>query len=99
MSNNSEHRIKRLKYQSWYRGCKETDILLGNFARAQLDALSELEIDAFERLLEENDVDMFRWLTDQAEPPEHIKNDAIFAKIYRFCKERVEHNSHLRQET
>ena len=83
-----EHRIKRLKYQSWYRGCKETDILLGNFAQAQLDTLSELEIDAFERLLEENDVDIFRWLTDQAEIPENFKNDPTFRKIYTFCKER-----------
>jgi len=84
-----EHRIKRLKYQSWYRGCKETDILLGNFARAHLDGLSESELDGFERLLGENDVDMFRWLTDQAEIPENFKNDPIFHKIYDFCKQRV----------
>lgn len=81
-----EHRIKRLKYQSWYRGCKETDILLGNFARAHLDALSEPEIDDFERLLEENDVDIFRWLTDQATPPEHLNTNLVYPKIHAFCK-------------
>ena len=83
-----EHRIKRLKYQSWYRGCKETDILLGNFARAQLDSLTDKELDAFETLLGENDVDMFRWLTDQAEIPENFKNDPTFRHIYNFCKQR-----------
>lgn len=82
-----EHRVKRLKYQSWYRGCKETDILLGNFARARLDALNDAELDAFEGLLGENDVDMFRWLTDQAEPPEHIKANSAYQKIYAFCKQ------------
>ena len=84
-----EHRIKRLKYQSWYRGCKETDILLGNFARAELDNLSDAEIDAFEDLLGQNDVDMFRWLTRQATPPADIESNATFRKIYEFCKQRA----------
>lgn len=84
-----EHRIKRLKYQSWYRGCKETDILLGNFARAELDSLNDKSLDEFESLLAENDVDMFRWLTDQATPPADIESNATFRKIYSFCKQRA----------
>lgn len=86
--NDREHRIKRLKYQSWYRGCKEADILLGNFARAELDSLNDTQLDEFERLLGENDVDMFRWLTDQATPPADIESNATFRTIYQFCKQR-----------
>lgn len=86
MDNN---RLKRLQYQSWYRGCKETDLLLGAFAREKLPQMPPEALDAFERLLGENDVDIFRWLTDQATPPEPIANDPAYIALKAFCAERV----------
>ena len=64
-------RRKRLLYRSVYRGNKENDILLGQFARAHIAELGPEELDQYERLLERGDNELFDWITGQVEvPPE-----------------------------
>lgn len=63
-----EIRIKRMSYRSWHRGCKETDIILGHFADHHLASLPDDELDLFERFLEEQDADIWKWLTAEAHP-------------------------------
>jgi antitoxin CptB len=53
---------KRLLYQSLYRGCKETDILIGSYARSALGTMSEEGLALFEALLEESDADIYQWI-------------------------------------
>jgi antitoxin CptB len=66
-----ETRRKRLLYRSVYRGNKENDILLGQFARAHIGSFDSAELDQYERLLEAGDNDIFDWVSGQAEvPPE-----------------------------
>jgi antitoxin CptB len=66
-----ETRRKRLLYRSVYRGNKENDILLGQFARAHIAELSPDELDQYERLLARGDNELFDWITGQVEvPPE-----------------------------
>jgi antitoxin CptB len=66
-----ETRRKRLLYRSVYRGNKENDILLGQFARAHITELSADELDQYERLLARGDNELFDWITGQVEvPPE-----------------------------
>lgn len=61
-------RLKRLKYRSWHRGCKETDIILGHFADRHLHRLDEPSLVLYEQLLDENDVDIWNWLTGANTP-------------------------------
>ena len=73
---------KRLRHQSWYRGCKETDSILGIFADDFLPNCSDDEAAAFEALLNEDDWDIWRWLTgEQPMPKEHQK---LLARIRAF---------------
>ncbi len=66
-----ETRRKRLLYRSIYRGNKETDILLGQFARAKIGSFDSTALDQYERLLATGDNDIFDWISGQAEvPPE-----------------------------
>ena len=59
-------RIRRIRYRSWHRGCKETDVILGNFADQCLYTLDPItELDLYETLLDEQDVDIWNWLTDK----------------------------------
>ncbi len=64
-----ETRRKRLLYRSVYRGNKENDILLGQFARAQISSFGTAELDQYERLLAVGDNDIFGWVSGQAEIP------------------------------
>ena len=66
-----ELRRKRLLYRSIYRGNKENDILLGQFARAHIAEFSAAELDQYERLLATGDNDIFDWVTGKvAVPPD-----------------------------
>ena len=78
-----ETRRKRLLYRSVYRGNKENDILLGQFARAHIAEFTAAELDQYERLLETGDNEIFDWVTGQvAVPPE--KDTAIVRKLLAF---------------
>ncbi len=64
-----ETRRKRLLYRSVYRGNKENDILLGQFARAHIFSFGAAELDQYERLLATGDNDIFSWVSGQAGIP------------------------------
>jgi antitoxin CptB len=64
-----ETRRKRLLYRSVYRGNKENDILLGQFARAHIAEFSAAELDQYERLLQAGDNDIYDWVSGKAVVP------------------------------
>ena len=64
-----ETRRKRLLYRSIYRGNKENDILLGQFARAEIETFDAKELDEYERLLERSDNEIFDWVSGQQPVP------------------------------
>lgn len=74
-----EIRLKRLKMRSWRRGTKEMDLILGPFADAQLASLSVEVLDLYEDFLEENDQELYPWVTTGVNAPERY-ND-LFARI------------------
>ena len=78
-----ETRRKRLLYRSVYRGNKENDILLGQFARAHIASFDAAELDQYERLLAAGDNDIFDWVSGQAEiPPE--ADTPVLRKLLAF---------------
>lgn len=56
-----ETRIKRLRFRAWHRGTKEADLMVGGFFDAHHAGWDEAELDWFEALLEEQDVDIMAW--------------------------------------
>ena len=69
MSETAETRLKRLSMRSHRRGTKEMDIILGRFADDRLVALDAGGLDLYEALLEENDQDLYQWVTGQGTAP------------------------------
>ena len=65
----AESRIKRLKMRSMRRGIKEMDIILSAYADAHLAQMSEADITLYDALLNENDQDLYSWVTGQTQPP------------------------------
>ncbi|MAY32859.1 MAG: succinate dehydrogenase assembly factor 2 [Rhodovulum sp.] len=62
-------RLKRMYMRATHRGIKEMDIILGNFATDRLAAFDTAGLDLFDALLEENDQDLYQWVTGQAPTP------------------------------
>jgi len=62
-------RRRKLKFRSWHRGMREMDLIMGRFADASVDRMSETELDAFERLIEVPDPELLAWVTGNLAPP------------------------------
>lgn len=78
---NHEIRLRRVRYRSWHRGCKETDVILGRFADERLETLSNDDLDIYEKLLDEQDVDIWNWLVGK-----EAAKDAAYVPLLELLK-------------
>ncbi|MFX0542553.1 succinate dehydrogenase assembly factor 2 [Roseovarius sp. S4756] len=69
MPETREIRLRRLTMRSMRRGIREMDILLMRYSRARLEGLSDDQLDLYDALLEENDQDLYQWVSGQVAPP------------------------------
>jgi antitoxin CptB len=76
-------RRRRLLFRSWRRGIREMDLVLGRFADAQIGALSDAELDEFERLLDIPDQQIFSWVNGAEAAPATI-DTALFRRLRDF---------------
>jgi len=76
-------RRRRLLFRSWHRGIREMDLVLGRFADAQIAALSEADLDEYERLLDIPDQQMFAWVSGANAAPANI-DTALFRRLCEF---------------
>lgn len=72
-------RLRRLTMRSMRRGILEMDLLLSRYARARLPALDAGALDTYDALLEENDQDLYQWVSGQTPAPERYR--AMIAEI------------------
>jgi len=62
-------RKKRLVYRSNYRGFKEADMILGGYAKANIDTMTDAEVLIFEDLLGAKDHDIYGWIMETLQVP------------------------------
>ena len=68
---------KRLLYKSANRGWKETDFLLGEFAKKNITKMNEKQLHLFDKLLDEADADVFNWITKKTAAPKEHDNEVL----------------------
>jgi len=86
MSESRETRLKRLQMRSMRRGIKEMDIILSSFANAQLASMDDSELDHYETLMEEADLDLYQWVSGQAPtPPQFLDLVTQISENMRAC--------------
>ena len=78
-----ELRRKRLLYRSVYRGNKENDILLGQFARAHIGEFDSAELDQYERLLQVGDNEIYDWMSGKVPVPTE-SDSPVVRKLLAF---------------
>lgn len=47
------------------------DLILGQFAKTDLPDMAEPDLQTYDRLLSENDHDLYQWVTGQSAAPDH----------------------------
>jgi antitoxin CptB len=73
----NDPRLKKLLYRADHRGFREADIVIGGFARAHLADLSPTQVDAFERLLDQPDQDLYAWIIEREPTPEAFDGEVL----------------------
>jgi len=61
---------KKLLYKSVHRGCKETDILLGEFAKQKLSDFNFEQLLLYKDFIEEDDLKIYNWLLRKEDFPD-----------------------------
>src|SRR3546814_3643954 len=56
-----ETRLKRLRFRAWHRGTREADFMIGGFFDRYHADWNDAELQWYERLMEEEDVDIMGW--------------------------------------
>lgn len=70
---------KRLHMRSIRRGIKEMDLILMGFSKAHLAGLDATQLAVYDRLLNENDHDLYQWVSGQSDGP--TEYDTLMAII------------------
>ncbi|MCM2292938.1 succinate dehydrogenase assembly factor 2 [Allorhizobium sp. BGMRC 0089] len=73
-------RRRRILYRCWHRGIREMDLILGQFAEAEIAALSDAELDELERIMAEEDNDLIKFINGALPVPDHLKTP-LFERI------------------
>jgi antitoxin CptB len=76
-------RRRRILFRCWHRGMREVDLLLGQFADARIDRLSEDELDQLEHFMDAQDADIFSWFAG-SKPVDPAYDRPIFLTIKAF---------------
>ncbi|MBF2716024.1 succinate dehydrogenase assembly factor 2 [Agrobacterium vitis] len=66
-------RRRRILFRCWHRGIREMDLMLGQFAEAEISALNDAELDDLELIMAEEDNDLISWINGAAPVPVHMQ--------------------------
>lgn len=70
--------VNRLLYRSRQRGFLEMDLLVGLYAERRLPQMAGHELAAFSAVLDQENPDLFKWLTGQEQAPDAMLANAAF---------------------
>jgi antitoxin CptB len=76
-------RRRQILFRAWHRGMREMDLIMGRFADAQIDQLSDEELVDFEQLIEVTDRDLLGWITGEIETPSNY-DTPLFRRLKSF---------------
>jgi succinate dehydrogenase flavin-adding protein (antitoxin of CptAB toxin-antitoxin module) len=75
--------LKALRYRGFYRGCRETDWLIGRFILSDHWVTPEVDRGRLEAFLDEEEPSLYRWILYPETAPDHYRGWPIGA-IRRF---------------
>lgn len=68
---------KRVWFRCHHMGMHENDILFGTLADRHIETFSDDQVATLEKLIEQNDIDLLKWVLGQVEPPAEFKTDIL----------------------
>jgi antitoxin CptB len=87
-SDGLDPRRRKLLFRCWHRGMREVDLIMGRFADAAVEQLTDGELAEFEQMLEVPDRELLAWVTGESAVPE--KHDTVLFRRLRDFNRRSE---------
>ncbi|EAY81147.1 hypothetical protein OsI_36329 [Oryza sativa Indica Group] len=85
--------INRLVYRSKQRGFLELDLVLGTWVEQHIHSMDEANIRALLQVLDLENPDLWKWLTDQEQPPEAMNSNPVFIAVKSKVTENLSKHS------
>ncbi|XP_058195715.1 succinate dehydrogenase assembly factor 2, mitochondrial-like [Rhododendron vialii] len=85
---NKRRLFNRLLYRSKQRGFLELDLVLGKWVEEHIHSLDENGIKSLVSVLDQENPDLWKWLSDQEKPPEAMNINPVFCAV----REKVVNN-------
>jgi succinate dehydrogenase flavin-adding protein (antitoxin of CptAB toxin-antitoxin module) len=82
--------INKILYRSRQRGLLELDLLIGRWATDNVPKMDAREIEHYTQILEEENPDLWKWLTEQADAPADMKANPVFASLCDHVRKELE---------
>jgi len=76
--------LNKLIYRAKQRGFLELDILIGTWAECNLSSRSQGFWAEFSEILDEENPELFRWLTCQEQPPPRMTRNRAFISLHAY---------------
>ncbi len=77
--NDLSTRLGRARFRAWHRGTREADLMIGGFFDRYHATWNAAELEWFEALLEEDDVDVMAWAMGVRPAPERYSGPLLQA--------------------
>lgn len=78
-----DSRRKMILYRAWHRGTKEMDLVLGGFVDAEIEQLTDPQLDELEQLMTASDPEGYKWLSGTKPVPAEWESPLVY-RIRRF---------------
>jgi antitoxin CptB len=89
-------RRRRILVRAWRRGIREMDLVIGGFADAEIGQLDNTELDQLEELMAQDDADILKWVTGEAEIPTQFRT-AVFERLRAYVPDFEPHQNASRE--
>ena len=80
---NNDLLIKKLYFRASHRGMKEMDLLLGNYAKENLNKMTTEELTEFEKILNIPDQNIYLWYMNKQDIPQEF-NSKTLSNILKY---------------
>jgi len=83
----SDGRRKGLAWRAKQRGWLELDWLVGTFAQHHLANMNDDQLIDFEKLLDLDNPDLFKWVSNQSPPPESVAANPVYQMLAAYVSQ------------